>query len=135
VTDPKAFFARWTPKIFPSFGKGPRSLIPIKRSFPEEVSAVIAFTDSIKYQEMIDAVTAVRTLGPKVEAFEVRNTIGQRERTKVLFPSLVISEWLKEPRSWKAEEEKKARDARFHVERDFAHGCADRAPLLSRQKL
>jgi len=68
-------------------------LIPIKRSFPEELGAVIAFTDGIKYQEMVDAVTSVRSLGPKQEGFELRNLLGQRERTKVLFPSLVISEW------------------------------------------
>jgi len=69
-------------------------LIPIKRSFPEELSAVIAFTDGIKYQEMVDAVTAVRSMGPKAESFEIRNSIGQREKTKVLFPNLVISEWI-----------------------------------------
>jgi hypothetical protein len=71
-------------------------LVPIKKSFPEELGAVIAFTDGIKYQEMVDAVTAVRSLGPKQTGFDVRNTIGQWERTKVLFPNLVISEWVEE---------------------------------------
>jgi hypothetical protein len=69
-------------------------LIPIKRSFPEELAAVVAFTDGIKYQEMVDAVTAVRGIGPKQEGFELRNSIGQREKTKILFPNLVISEWV-----------------------------------------
>jgi hypothetical protein len=69
-------------------------LIPIKRSFPDELAAVIAFTDGIKYQEMVDAVTAVRGIGPKGQFFEIRNSIGQREKSKVLFPSLVISEWV-----------------------------------------
>lgn len=68
-------------------------LIPIKRSFPEELAAVIAFTDGITYQQMVDAVTSVRALGPKQESFELRNLLGQREKTKVLFPNLVISEW------------------------------------------
>ena len=66
----------------------------IKRSFPEELAAVIAFTDGIKYQEMVDAVTAVRSFGDKGEGFELRNSIGQREKTKILFPNLVISEWV-----------------------------------------
>jgi hypothetical protein len=75
-------------------GKVQEGLIPIKRSFPDELSAVIAFTDGIKYQEMVDAVTALRTIGPTGQSFELRNTIGQREKTKVLFPNLVISEWV-----------------------------------------
>jgi len=75
-------------------GKVQEGLIPIKRSFPEELGAVIAFTDGIKYQEMVDAVTAVRSISPKGDAFEVRNAVGQKERTKILFPNLVISEWV-----------------------------------------
>ena len=57
---------------------------------------MIASTDAITYQQMVDAVTAIRSLGPKQESFELKNIIGQRERTKILFPNLVISEWVEE---------------------------------------
>ena len=68
-------------------------LVPIKMSFPDELGAVIAFTDRVGYQTMVDAIAAVKSLGDKQEGITVKNAIGQTEHTKILFPQLVISEW------------------------------------------
>jgi hypothetical protein len=70
-----------------------QALVPIKASFPDELTAVIAFTDTVSYQTMVDTIAAVKSLDPQQGSINVTNAIGQKERTKILFPQLVISEW------------------------------------------
>lgn len=69
------------------------SLIPLKKSFPMQLDAVMAIPDVLKYQEVIDAMGAVRGLSAKQKEFEVVDFYGTKQLTKVLFPSIVLSEW------------------------------------------
>lgn len=68
------------------------NLVEIKKSFPSENKAVVAISDRINYQSMIDAVTTVRSLSDDDQAFTLTNLLGKTERTKVLFPEVVLSE-------------------------------------------
>jgi biopolymer transport protein ExbD len=68
------------------------TLVEVKIGFPEEMRAVISFTDVIKYQEMIDAIAAVRELGPEKEGFVYQRLNSEKEKTKVLFPQVIIAE-------------------------------------------
>lgn len=70
-----------------------QALIPIKKSFPGETTAVVAFTDRVPYQQMVDSIAGVKSLGESREGVKVSNAIGMPESTKVLFPEIVISEW------------------------------------------
>lgn len=68
------------------------NLIAIKKGFPNEMNAVLSFRDKITYQQMIDAISGIRELGPKREGFIYRNLANQREKSKVLFPQVIIAE-------------------------------------------
>lgn len=68
-------------------------LIPIKKSFPSELVAVLALTDGVTYQETVDATAALKTLDLKREGIMTTNAIGQKETTRILFPSVILSEW------------------------------------------
>ena len=70
-----------------------RSLVQIKKSFPSEFAAIAAFSDGVTYQQMIDSMAAIRSLDEKEQGFEVVNAVGKREKTKVLFPTVIVSEW------------------------------------------
>lgn len=64
----------------------------IKKGFPHEHKVVVAFRDRIKYQDMIQAMNEVQTLPDFKEAFEITTLIGTKEKTRVLFPSVVLAE-------------------------------------------
>lgn len=70
-----------------------KSLVRMKKAFPHEMKAVAVFSDKVKYQKFIDMVGAIRTLGPASKPFPLTNLIGQKEKTKVLFPEVIVSEW------------------------------------------
>jgi biopolymer transport protein ExbD len=70
-----------------------QTLIPIKRGFPDQLSVVAALSDQIPYQQMIDSVSGIRSLGEKQESIDLTDSQGRREKTKVLFPQVIISEW------------------------------------------
>lgn len=70
-----------------------QALIPIKKSFPDELTAVVAFTDRVPYQQVVDSIAGVKSLDDQHEAVHVSTAIGTSENTKVLFPEIVISEW------------------------------------------
>jgi len=65
----------------------------IKKAFPHETKAVVAFTDRIEYQLTIDVIAAVRSLSEDKTALEVVNLLGKKENTKVLFPEIIVAEW------------------------------------------
>lgn len=67
-------------------------LIEIKKAFPLETKAVLAIKDDIPYQFLIDGLAAVRSLPVEAEGFEVRNIVGPIQKTKVLFPEVILSE-------------------------------------------
>ena len=67
-------------------------LINIKKSFPHENKVVLAFNDKIKYQNMISSMNEMRTLPKNKKAFELTNFIGRKEKTRVLFPMVVLAE-------------------------------------------
>lgn len=70
-----------------------RILIRLKQGFPHETKAILAFADRVEYQTTVNLVANVRSLGPDAQPFTQVNLIGQRERSKVLFPEVIISEW------------------------------------------
>lgn len=73
-----------------------KDLIEIKKSFPHEGKAVISFGGRVQYQQIIDSITAVRTLGEKQQAYELTDISGGKQSTKVLFPQVLISEYDKD---------------------------------------
>ena len=70
-----------------------QSLIQIKKGFPSEFAAIAAFADGVNYQQVVDSMATIRSLDDKDPGFEIVNAIGQREKTKVLFPTVIVSEW------------------------------------------
>lgn len=67
-------------------------LVQLKLSFPSETKAVVAFTDTITYQQLIDAVETIRSLAPDRESFVASDIFGRPEKTRVLFPEILILE-------------------------------------------
>ncbi len=67
-------------------------LVPIKQSFPLEMKAVMTVADPIPYQNMIDLIGSIRSLGHSKRGFKTTNALGKTEKTKVLFPYVLISE-------------------------------------------
>jgi biopolymer transport protein ExbD len=76
-----------------------KELLPVKRGFPSELGAVAAFTDAMSSQQMIDAMASLRSLPEKEAPIDVINAVGQPERTRVLFPALILSEWVEPSQS------------------------------------
>lgn len=74
------------------FNKIQKMLVGIKKGFPHENKIVVSYKDEIKYQIMIDTMNAVKSLSKDETAFEVTTLINQDEMTRVLFPSVIISE-------------------------------------------
>ncbi|MEW6056210.1 MAG: biopolymer transporter ExbD [Bdellovibrionota bacterium] len=68
-------------------------LVALKKSFPHENKVVVAFADKIGYQRMIDVVSSVRELASEREGFVLINLLGKQEKTRVLFPEVIMSEW------------------------------------------
>lgn len=68
------------------------NLIEIKKAFPHETKVVLAVSDNVSYQAVIEAMTGLRSLGATEEGFTLKNLVGQTEKTKVLFPEVIISE-------------------------------------------
>ncbi len=64
-------------------------LVVLKRHFPKETRSVVAFTDVIDYQLMVDTLSRVRSLSQLRPA--VQTTANQQ--TEVLFPQVTVSEW------------------------------------------
>lgn len=64
----------------------------IKMAFPHDTKAVLAVNDNVSYQGVITTMTSVRTMDEKDEAFTVKTLLGQTEKTKVLFPEVILSE-------------------------------------------
>jgi biopolymer transport protein ExbD len=69
------------------------TIVPIKKSFPTEQSAVIAMADGVKYEEMVDVIQSVRTLDKKDKGLETVDPMGNPVRSRILFPTIIISEW------------------------------------------
>jgi biopolymer transport protein ExbD len=67
-------------------------LIGIKKAFPHEFKAVLALSDKVEYQKMIDAMSKLRTLGDEEDAFVYETLVGQKEKTRILFPQVIIAE-------------------------------------------
>lgn len=70
------------------------TLILIKKSFPAEMKAVVAFTDVIPYQQMVDVLGRVREIKDQAKALALPNVMGELEKTRVLFPEILITEWV-----------------------------------------
>lgn len=68
------------------------ALVEIKKGFPHEDKAVVSFSDAIPYQTVIDFVGGLRSLGPDQEAFTLKNLLGHADKSKVLFPLVLVSE-------------------------------------------
>lgn len=81
------------------------SLIPIKQSFPNETTAVLAVSDKLSYQELVSSVSALSSTNEKKPGFEIVSSLGRTTLNKVLFPQVVISEWTAEaPRTSHSED-------------------------------
>ena len=65
----------------------------IKKSFPLETKAVVAFSDKVTYQSTIDVLSAVRSLADDKQAVQVKAGRSIASATRVLFPEVIISEW------------------------------------------
>jgi biopolymer transport protein ExbD len=64
----------------------------IKMAFPHDTKVVLAVNDNVNYQAVINAMSSVRTMEESEEAFPVKTLLGQQEKTKVLFPEVILSE-------------------------------------------
>lgn len=67
-------------------------LIPIKKAFPHEHKAIVAFRDDVIYSDMIRGMGSVREIPEGTEGFKQTNFVGQEEKTRVLFPQVILSE-------------------------------------------
>jgi len=76
-----------------------KALIRIKKSFPGETKIVLGFSDNVLYEDMISIIEGVRSLDAYFKPFVMVNQLGQKEKTRVLFPEVVISEWQEGPSS------------------------------------
>ena len=93
-TDSTGFTRTVTAKDAESLlGEIQAAVVPIKRSFPTQTTAVVAIQDQVSYQTLVNAVAKLSSLDKKQPAFEIVNSDGEREMTKVLFPQVIVSEW------------------------------------------
>jgi len=68
------------------------TLVMIKKGFPHEHKIVLAFSDQVEYQNMVLAMNEVQSLSDKRDAFQITSLVGSKEKTRILFPSVVLSE-------------------------------------------
>jgi hypothetical protein len=68
-------------------------LISLKKVFPSEMKAVISIGGKVKYQDSMDMISIVRTLASEAEPIILKNELGKEEKSRVLFPEIVLSEW------------------------------------------
>jgi len=68
------------------------TLVMIKKGFPHEHKIVLAFSDQVEYQNMVLAMNEVQSLSDKRDAFQITTLVGSKEKTRILFPSVVLSE-------------------------------------------
>jgi len=68
------------------------TLVMIKKGFPHEHKIVLAFSDQVEYQNMVLAMNEVQSLPDKRDAFQITTLVGSKEKTRILFPSVVLSE-------------------------------------------
>jgi biopolymer transport protein ExbD len=61
----------------------------IKKGFPHENKVVVAIGDGVKYQTMIDAMAAMKQ---HREAQTLVNLLGQKEKSRILFPEIILAE-------------------------------------------
>lgn len=64
-------------------------LVILKKHFPNETRSVVAFTDAIDYQLMVDAMSRIREVGAHQQPVAVQSN----KLTEVLFPQITVSEW------------------------------------------
>jgi biopolymer transport protein ExbD len=64
----------------------------VKMAFPHDTKVVLAVNDSVSYQAVINTMSSLRTMEDAEEAFTVKTLIGHPEKTKVLFPEVILSE-------------------------------------------
>jgi hypothetical protein len=68
-------------------------LIKLKNHFPYEMKAAVAIGSQVKFQNSVDTISNVRTLASEEEPLNLMNPLGKHEKTRVLFPEIIISEW------------------------------------------
>ncbi|MBL7663489.1 MAG: biopolymer transporter ExbD [Bacteriovoracaceae bacterium] len=64
----------------------------IKHAFPHENKVVIAYTDKVEYQTVIYSIQALKQLAEAKEAMELTTLVGTKEKTRVLFPEIILAE-------------------------------------------
>ncbi len=67
-------------------------LIPIKQSFPHETKAVLSLADPLVYEDWIQVMNGIQSMGDEGKAFPLTNALGKTEKTVVLFPTVLVSE-------------------------------------------
>lgn len=70
-----------------------KTLISLKKLFPYEMKAVVSIGSKVKYQGSVDTISKVRTLASEEEPIVLKNALGKEEKTRVLFPEIILSEW------------------------------------------
>jgi len=68
------------------------TLVMIKKGFPHEHKIVLAFSDQVEYQNMVLAMNEVQSLSENRDAFQITTLVGSKEKTRILFPSVVLAE-------------------------------------------
>ncbi len=68
-------------------------LVVIKKSFPNEMKAMLTVADPIGYQSMIHLLASIRELDNDRKPFQVRSPQGTLELSRVLFPMVLIQEY------------------------------------------
>lgn len=63
----------------------------IKKAFPYEHKVTLALDDKIRYQQMVSMMEGLKQV-PQGQAMELKNLIGKKEITTVLFPQVVLVE-------------------------------------------
>jgi hypothetical protein len=64
----------------------------IKKAFPHDTKVVLAVNDAVNYQSVVTAMVSLRSLEETEDAITVKTLIGHTEKTKVLFPEVILSE-------------------------------------------
>ena len=70
-----------------------KALIPIRQSFPHKNKITLAFSDQMTYQQIIDSMSGLKSLTANQKPFLQKNLLGKTEKTRVLFPEIMIMEW------------------------------------------
>lgn len=68
-------------------------LIKLKNHFPNEMKAAVSIGSQVKFQNSVDTISTVRTLASEEEPLTINNALGKPEKSRILFPEVIISEW------------------------------------------